>query len=468
MFNKLKRADLLAVILLCFFAPLYFYNLGGYSLVDFDEAWYGEIAKNIIKTHNPFLLYFNGQPYLDHPPTGFILQAISMLIFGQNEIGVRMPSAIAGFLSPIVLYQIGKKLFNRTVGLTAALVLTSSVWFVYRARVGDLDTILLLLFLLSFYITVKVKDNLNYIYLLPILLVALLLTKSAIGAVIIPPIIIFLILQKVQIPKIKIINSVIIFFIILSPWFLQNYSKYQWGFVENIFKIGTRSNQKQSINFLEIYKAQTFTYLHYGIRKWYYPSLISFVGSFFFILKNKNLIPLYVWLVILFYGFLTNSKTEIWHLIPIYPPLALIIGFFLDKIVTIVVKNKKLASAIVILPVLALSIYQIYSFKGEIKLFDRQKDGVAETARAARGLSEKLFLDTDLYTPAVATFYSDKPVSILKLEQSPANTLQGIFQNGEKPFLLLTEKWKLDQDGVKPQNYQQLKEYQGHLLIKVI
>ena len=463
-----NRIDFFVLIFLCLFAPLFFFNLNGYSLVDFDEAWFGEIAKNILKTHNPFLLFFNGQPFLDHPPTGFIFQAISIFIFGENEVGVRMPSAAAGLLSLIVLYQIGKKLFNRTVGLAAALILTSCVWFVYRSRMGDLDSILLFLFLLTFATATLVKDNIKFLYLLPFPLVALLLTKSFIGLVIIPPIAVFLILQKVKISKLKILNTIVIFLILIAPWFVQNYSKYQLGFVENFYRVGTRTNQKQRINFAQIHKSQTLTYLHFGMRKWYYPALVAVAGSLFFISKKKNLIPLYVWLAILFYGFLTNTKTEIWHLIPIYPPLALLIGFFLHKVVSSFVRNKKLASAIVILPVLALSLYQIYSFKNEIKLFDKQKDGVAQTAKAARGLSEKLFLDTDLYTPAVAAFYSDKTVNILKLEQPPANNLQGIFQNGEKPFLLLTEKWKLDLEGIEPQSYQVLKEYREHLLIKVI
>ena len=463
----MKRIDF-TIIILCFFAPLYFFNLNGYSLVDFDEAWFGEIAKNILKTHNPFLLYFNGQPFLDHPPTGYILKAITMLVFGQNEVGVRMPSAIAGFLSPILLYLIGKKLFDRTAGLVAALVITSCIWFIFRSRTGDLDSILLFFFLLTFYTAIKIKDKINFIYLLPIPLVALLLTKSFIGLVIIPPILTYFILQKVHISKLKIINTIIIFIILILPWFATNYSKYQLGFIKNYYDIGTRTSHKQNINFLEIHKSQTFTYLHFGIRKWYYPALIASVGSLFFISKTKNLIPLYLWLTILFYGFLTNTKTEIWHLLPIYPPLALLIGFFLDKIVSAIIKNGKVASLLVVVPILFVSLYQIYSFRNEVKLFGNQKDGVAETAKAAKGRSEKLYLDTELYTPAVATFYSDKTVSILKLQPKPTNSLQGIIKYGEKPFLLLTEKWKLDLDGVDPKNYEILSESQGHLLIKAM
>src|SRR3989337_4099491 len=99
---NLNKKDIFAFIFLGLFSPLFFYNLGGFSLIDFDEAWYGEIARNIIKNHQPFLLTFNGQPYQDHPPFGFILIAFSFLIFGINEFSARFPSAVLGFGSTLV------------------------------------------------------------------------------------------------------------------------------------------------------------------------------------------------------------------------------------------------------------------------------------------------------------------------------------------------------------------------------
>ena len=51
-----KHKELIVVIFFLLFSPLFFYNLGGTSLVDFDEAWYAEIARNILVNHQPFLL----------------------------------------------------------------------------------------------------------------------------------------------------------------------------------------------------------------------------------------------------------------------------------------------------------------------------------------------------------------------------------------------------------------------------
>lgn len=471
-FFEKNKTDCIIIFLIFFFSPLYFFNLNGYSLVDFDEAWYGEIAKNIIKTHNPFILSFNGHPYLDHPPFGFSLMALSILIFGATEFAVRLPSALFGFLSLIVLYFIGKNLFNRTVGIISVMVLTSCVWFVFRSRAGDLDTPLIFFYLLTFYFTIKLKNSSKFIYLIPVSFVATLLTKSFIGLTIIIPAVIFLFVNKIKISRSKLIISAVIFTILILPWFFQNYSYHGTDFIKKIYITGTRPTSRQSVNFMELNKSLTIIYLHNGIGKWYYAALVSAVISAFFLFKNKNIIPIYFWIGVLLYGFLTNSKTEIWHLLPIYPPISILIGFCVFKIASKLNRKNTLTHTIlysvVVAPIIFVSLWQIYFFRNQIKLFDHNIDGLAFTAKAASDYPEKLYLDSDLSVPAVATFYSNKKVNLFRLGNTTENTLPGIFKFGNKPFLLITEKWKLDLDEVKKEEYQVLSEKDGYLLVKVI
>ena len=117
------KIDLLVVSFLSLFLPLFLYNLGSYSLVDFDEAWFAEVALNILKRGNPLVLTFNGLSFNEHPPLGFILMAISFVLFGVNEFAARLPEALSAFFSLLLLYFIGKELFNRAIGLGASLIL---------------------------------------------------------------------------------------------------------------------------------------------------------------------------------------------------------------------------------------------------------------------------------------------------------------------------------------------------------
>jgi len=486
-FLKKYKNDILVILFFLVFLPLFFYNLGGTSLVDFDEAWYAEIARNILVTHQPFLLSFNGTPYLDHPPLGFILMALSFLVFGVTEFAARFPSALLGFGSTVTLYFIGKNLFNRTVGVGAGLMLLSSVWFIFRSRSGNLDTVFLFFYLFTFYLALKVKNSKNWIYLVVLAFSFSLLAKSMIGVTITLPIIILWLINATGIPARKIVQAILLFFLILSPWLIINYLNHGFSYFIHIFNVGLRSGNRMTPNIFEIGSSLTFKYLHFGIREWFYPSIIALIGSLAFSFKKPVLIVLYVWFLILLFGFLTNSKTEIWHLIPLFPIIGLFVSFFLYQLVHYSlhfisthsfiypkklsrVLHKNLASTVSLIVFCLLFIFslkQIYEFKNDIKLFDKSISGLAYTASAARGLSEPLYLDNQFFLPG-PVFYSQKTVFYVQGRNYPMNNLKGIVTYEHKPFLLLTEQWRLNLDNVDKSKYKVLAEHQGHVLIKVI
>ena len=101
---KFRIFDILAFLATLLTFPLFLYKLGQTSLVSWDEAWYAEVARNILKTGNIINLTWNGHPYTDHPPVGFWLMAATYKIFGINEFLTRFPSALSGILSIILLY----------------------------------------------------------------------------------------------------------------------------------------------------------------------------------------------------------------------------------------------------------------------------------------------------------------------------------------------------------------------------
>lgn len=466
-----NKKDIIVFFFLCLFLPLFFYNLGSYSLEDFDEAWFGEIARNILINHNPIALTFNGNPFYDHPPTGYNLMAVSILLFGPTEFAVRFPSAILGFLSLFFLYLIGKNLFNRTVGVSASLILASCVWFVFRARSGNLDSILVFLFILTFYLTIKLKKSVNFIFPLAASFALLILTKSVIGVVMIVPIVSFMVVNGIKMPWRKIVYSSFIFFFIILSWLFTNIANVGWIFVEKVIKIGFRGDTSGHANYLDILNSQTLTYLHYGIRKWYYPALISIPFALLVAKRNKNLIPILLWALVLLIGYVNNTKTEIWHILPLYPPLALLIAFTVNFLVTGIVNKVKPFPTLIfimsILPITVLASKQIYDFRGEVKLFDNTKSALSQTAAAAKGQKEDLYLDSDLPIPGVAAFYSQKHVRVLIQNPAPTNNLKGQMTYGKRPFLLLTEIWRLETDKISKDTYEILSEDRGHVLISV-
>lgn len=472
----INRKDVFVYLILSLSLPLFFYNLGGYSLADFDEAWFADVARNILLSKNPLILSFNNNTFLEHPPLGFLLMALSFLMFGMAEFTARFPSALFGFLSLFIVYGIGKNLFNRAIGLGASCMLLSCVWFLFRARSGNLDTIFLFFYLLSFYAALMLKKNSKYVYALAIALSGALLSKMLIGVTILLPIALFFFIEKIVLPKRKIVQSLLLFLLLTAPYFIANFLNLEWFFVRHVFLVGLRPFGRIFPNFHALFSEPTFLYLRYGIWRWYYPALIATVGTLPLIVRFKRLLPIYALVGMLLFSFLTNSKTEIWHLIVLYPFLGIIIAFLLYHLSLFVIRktyirklpisSTQISSLFVVISMMALSFGQIYLSRNDIRLFEKGVSSLAFTAGKASQYKEPLYLYADYFLPSTV-FYSGKPVAFVRGQNAPRNTLSGIIRYGEKPFLLLGEKWKFDLDHIDPKSYTKIAEHNEYMLVRV-
>lgn len=79
------------------------------------------------------------------------LNAVMLGLFGANWVGIRLLSAFLGTLAVPLTFQVGRKLFGRSVGLTAAAGLTVSFWGLMYARFGLRHVLLPVLTLTAFY-----------------------------------------------------------------------------------------------------------------------------------------------------------------------------------------------------------------------------------------------------------------------------------------------------------------------------
>ena len=79
------------------------------------------------------------------------LNAVMLGLFGANWLGIRLLSAFLGTLAVPLTFQLGRKLFGRWVGLTAAAGLTVSFWGLMYARFGLRHVTMPVLILAAFY-----------------------------------------------------------------------------------------------------------------------------------------------------------------------------------------------------------------------------------------------------------------------------------------------------------------------------
>jgi 4-amino-4-deoxy-L-arabinose transferase-like glycosyltransferase len=136
------------LLIAAFVARVIWLDLPRNSLI-FDEAYYVNAARILLGwTVEPGAHYAGAaaglDPNMEHPPLGKLLLAASMLVFGDNGLGWRIPSVIAGMTALGAVY-----LIVRATGETARLAILVVAFLAFdnltfvHGRIGTLDMLVL-------------------------------------------------------------------------------------------------------------------------------------------------------------------------------------------------------------------------------------------------------------------------------------------------------------------------------------
>jgi 4-amino-4-deoxy-L-arabinose transferase-like glycosyltransferase len=112
------------------------------TLWDNSETAYGEVAREILLTHDWVIMHLNGVPYFVQPPLYFWLGALFSLLMGPTAFALRLPAALAsialaGFTGYAVARQVGTR-----VGVYAAVILSTSLMQAVIGRLAIMDALL--------------------------------------------------------------------------------------------------------------------------------------------------------------------------------------------------------------------------------------------------------------------------------------------------------------------------------------
>ena len=139
--ESLKNRQLLLIRLgIFFFASLLFIpGLGMVHLFDWDELNFAESAREMLVSGNYFTVQINFEPFWEKPPLFIWMQALSMKLFGINEFAARLPNALCGITTLLVLFNTGRRVKNSRFGLLWMLLYLSSVLPFFYFRTGIID-----------------------------------------------------------------------------------------------------------------------------------------------------------------------------------------------------------------------------------------------------------------------------------------------------------------------------------------
>ena len=114
-----------------------------------DESRQAVNALEMLENGNWLVTHYQGEPDLwnTKPPLLIWLQVLCFKIFGVGVLGVRLPSALAGLATTLLLFFFCKNyLKNQLLGFCSALVLLTTQGFIsnHVTRTGDYDSLLTL------------------------------------------------------------------------------------------------------------------------------------------------------------------------------------------------------------------------------------------------------------------------------------------------------------------------------------
>lgn len=342
--------SIVLVLLLAGF--LYFFQLGQPSAWDQDEGQMFAASLEMVKSGEYLTPHLNSQIYFHKPPLYAWLTTILYRLFGFHEFFGRFWAAIFGIAGVLLTYIFAKDLYSERTGLLAALVLATSPLYIILAKMGLVDIVLTFFMaaaLYCFHLGYKKPTDKKWWYLFYASMAFATMTKGPLG-ILIPglSVIIFLITEK-NLPFIRKMipfKGFILYLLIASPWFI----------IETI---------REGVYFLKIMFGQFlfsiyFTPFQQHPGPFYYYIIVALLGfvpwSGFLIpaifrMPNK-LILIFAAVMLAFFS-LASTKVP-GYFLPAFPALAIIVGIYLDEIIS--EKNKLGFYLGLILPIAILSL----------------------------------------------------------------------------------------------------------------
>ncbi len=344
--DHIKYSIAFGILGALFFIPF----LGGVHLFDWDEVNFAEISREMIVLKNYLRVYIDYTAFWEKPPFFFWLQVFAMKLFGISDFAARFPNAICGILTLIVLFNIGKKLYNTRFGIIWAGAYFGSVLPFLYFKSGIIDPWFNLFIFLGLYFFILftwkknsqegiVLSNNKWVYLIFAgLLVGLgVLTKGPVAYLIASfTFAVYWVIKKCRLyisPFHFIVFTFFAAFFMLAwyaieyanngPWFIIEFNKYQY----KLFSTPDAGHAG--------FPGYHFVVLFLGV----FPASIFTVRSFFKLPKEEKVFQqdFKLWMSILFWVVLilfTIVKSKIVHYSSMcYFPMTFLAAVVVDKLI---------------------------------------------------------------------------------------------------------------------------------------
>ncbi len=333
MASWLRDLLILALLLGCFFG----FGLGNRALWSPDEGRYSEVAREMVATGDYITPRLDGVKFFEKPPFFYWLQSLAIKAFGLNERALRLWPAMFALLSCLAVYCGARKLFGRRTAWIASLVLATSGLFYAMSRVANLDMGLSTFLtggLISFLIGTREPPGTGRrcaMWLFFVFSALAVLEKGLIG-IVLPGLIIgswllllddWRILRTIYLP-----SGLVIFLMIAMPWHIWvakiNPEFFEFYFIREHFQRFLYKNGAfdRAWSFVPVLLVGLFpwtVFLYQAVRYNLFPTWRPRHG-------HRETFFLALWAGWVFVFFSISSSKVIPYILPMFLPLAMLIG----------------------------------------------------------------------------------------------------------------------------------------------
>lgn len=357
-------------LLLVFCFALFFVNLGQWDLWNPDEPRYAQVAREMVDGGDWILMHFNGKMYADKPPLFFWLIALSSALWGGlTSFSVRFSSAVFGTLTVLLTFFLAKRLYSHRTGFISGLVLATSAEFAYLSTRANIDATLTFFTTASLFcffkwykntaphpspLPVGEREELTgnrvlkgskrpfIIYGFYIGMALATLAKGPVGFIL-PLLVslIYLIIQKDWngIKRMKLIQGMILFIIIVLAWYLPALLKGGKEYFNETIMLHTVDRFAKGSSHI-----RPFYYYLYNFPAdflpwiFFLPAAIAYGFSGGRAGIKREFLFLFVWFAVIFIFFSFSKGKRGLYLLPLFPAVSLIVGKWWDEFLSASIK----------------------------------------------------------------------------------------------------------------------------------
>ena len=324
---------------------LWFADLDVRRLIHPDEGRYAEIAREMYLTGDWVTPRVDGIKYFEKPPFQYWATAAAYRLFGVDEWTARLWPALAGWLAVIAIGYAGFALGGIALGTFAGLALAGMLWPAALAQIVTLDSGLAFFLALAFaaFVTAQrpaASDSRRrgWMWVAWAALAGATLSKGLIG-IVLPggALVVYSLLTRDYAiwRRMSLASGIVLFLVLTTPWFVA---------------VASRNDEFLHFFFVHEHFERYLTTEHQRVAPWYYFVPIALIGSLPWVTVlvcgaprawregTPNALGFswqrfaLVWAAFVFAFFSASGSKLASYILPMFAPLALVVGWLLLRL----------------------------------------------------------------------------------------------------------------------------------------